>query len=258
MKTHIVLPLVLLLCGCMSIQERNAKLLQGARVGDTATVKQMLDGHADIDAKDRYGDTALHLALKNKHTDTAELLISRGADVNAKGALGDTPLHVSVYEGQTDMAAVLRQKGADETLPNQYGLNPTEMQALPEIEDRIVEAAQLLTTSGRWTDAAKGRILYDGLRARQDRYLINSLVLQIIKSHDRRLCVLILAIKLGIADSEEKLVRILMVYGDKSMAEDYLNSGSSALAAGGRRWAAQHGYRVSTGPGSHRASWGRF
>jgi hypothetical protein len=42
------------------------------------------------------------------------------------------------------------------------------------------------------------------------------------------------------------------------MAEDYLNCGSAALDEGGRRWASMHGYYVSTGDGSHQASWGTF
>jgi hypothetical protein len=271
MKTYTIVPILTLLCGCMSIQEKNVALLRAARTGDTATVKRMVDRHADITTKDTYGDTALHLALKNKHTDTAELLVSRGANVNAKGALEDTPLHVSIYESEAGMATLLRQKGADDTLLNRYGLNPAEMQGLPEIESKIVETAQLLSPGGEWTDRSKARAMYDSLRARQDKYLINSLVLQIIRpltlqelfqemrgGRKTRLKVLILAVKLGIHGSEEKLVSVLMVYGDKSMAEDFLNSGSDILADGGRSWAAAHRYRITTGPGSHRASWGSF
>ncbi|MFA6055480.1 MAG: hypothetical protein WC769_08905 [Thermodesulfovibrionales bacterium] len=100
----------------------------------------------------------------------------------------------------------------------------------------------------------KGRELYDGLKRLQEKYLINSLVL----NHFMRLRILILSIKLGTQGSEEKLTNILMVYGDKSMAEDYLNSGSSQLADGGQAWAREHGYYVGTGSGSHRAMWGRF
>lgn len=279
MKTYILVPLLALLCGCVSNQEKNAALLQAARTGDTATVKRMVDRRADISTKDRYGDTALHLALKNKHIDTAEFLLSRGANVNAKGALDDTPLHVSVYEGEADMAALLRQRGADDSLLNRYGLNPAEMQGLPEIESKIVETAQLLSPEGAWTNKSNARAMYDALRTRQDKYLINSLVLQIIRhsrspitpgdlptdpeqeksgSLETRLKVLILALKLGIRGSEEKLVSILMVYGDKSMAEDLLNSGSNTLATGGDSWAAAHGYHIMTGLGSHRASWGNF
>ena len=49
-----------------------------------------------------------------------------------------------------------------------------------------------------------------------------------------------------------------LIYGDESMAEDYLNSGSRLLANAGREWARAHGYNVSTGFGSHRATWGDF
>ena len=83
-------------------------------------------------------------------------------------------------------------------------------------------------------------------------------MLQVIKNEAMRLQTLILAIKLGIQGSEEKLASLLTVYGDKSMAEDYLNCGSSVLDKAGRRWARGHGYTISTGPGSHRATWGKF
>lgn len=258
MRRLIYALLVLMLSGCMSLPEKNAALLRFSAAGDSAKAKDMLDSGADINARNRYGDSPLHLAIKNAHTEMAELLVSRGANINAKGALDDTPLHVSVYQGKTNIIRLLRQKGADDDLLNRYGLKPAEMQALPEIEKKIVEAAQLLTPDGDWTDRVIGRTLYDGLRARQDNYLINSFVLQITRNPQMRLRVLILAIKVGISGSEEKLVGILMVYGDKSMAEDYLNSGSSALAAGGRSWATQRGYRIMTGPGSHRGTWGGF
>jgi len=84
-----------------------------------------------------------------------------------------------------------------------------------------------------------------------------ALVRQVLKA-ERRLQVLFVAVKLGIAGSEEKLVEVLEAFGDKSMAEDYLNSGSSKLYEGGRAWAQRRGYRVDTGIGSHRVSWGRF
>ncbi|MCB2102994.1 MAG: hypothetical protein KDE22_19115, partial [Rhodobacterales bacterium] len=66
------------------------------------------------------------------------------------------------------------------------------------------------------------------------------------------------SIKLGLPDSARQLNDLLMRHGSKSMAEDYLNSGSRQLADGGRAWASAHGYRINTGPGSHRSSWGRF
>lgn len=178
--------------------------------------------------------------------------------MNAKGALDDTPLHVSQYEGEQGISTLLIQHGADQSLQNRYGLTPQNMQQVSAVQQTIADAAKLLTDDGNWTDTDQGRSLYDRLKSLPHTVVINSLVLEIIYDDTIRLRTLILAIKLGIPASEDKLVAILMEFGDKSMAEDYLNSGSDALAAGGRQWASQNGYGVFTGNGSHRAGWGNF
>jgi hypothetical protein len=53
-----------------------------------------------------------------------------------------------------------------------------------------------------------------------------------------------------------EMADLLMLYGDKSLAEDYLNCGQPDLDNVGRRWGNAHGYNVGTGNGSHRANWG--
>jgi hypothetical protein len=45
-------------------------------------------------------------------------------------------------------------------------------------------------------------------------------------------------------------------YGDKTLAEDYLNCGQPDLDSAGWKWANKRGYSSSTGAGSHRATWG--
>ena len=46
-------------------------------------------------------------------------------------------------------------------------------------------------------------------------------------------------------------------YGDRQLAEDYLNSGNPDLANAGQAWARKSGFNVNTGPrGSNRALWG--
>jgi hypothetical protein len=242
----------------MSLHQKNETLLHSSATGDSAKVNEMIEKGADVNARDRFGDTSLHLAIKNRHLDIAESLINKGANINAAGALGDMPLHVSIYEGQKGLTELLLKKGASESFTNTYGLLPCEMQAIPEIENKVISTADLLNGNCDWIDRDRGRNLYDNLRGSEKKYVTNSLVLQVIKNQRMRLRILILAIKLGIEDSEERLANLLMVYGDKTMAEDYLNCGSSALDAAGRNWASAHGYRIHTGPGSHRAAWGRF
>ena len=53
-----------------------------------------------------------------------------------------------------------------------------------------------------------------------------------------------------------EMVDLLEGYGDKTLAEDYLNCGQPDLGTAGRKWAERRGYNVRAGYGSHRATWG--
>lgn len=53
-----------------------------------------------------------------------------------------------------------------------------------------------------------------------------------------------------------EMVDLLETYGDKMLAEDYLNCGQPDLSAAARQWAGRHGYSFGIGDGSHRVSWG--
>lgn len=122
----------------------------------------------------------------------------------------------------------------------------------------ITSGATLLTDSARWTKESEARQVYDLLKKYEGGEVVNGLVRKVVTDAPRRLHVLFLGVKLGIAGSEQRLNQALDEHGDKQMAEDYLNSGSSELHEGGRRWSEKHGYHIKSGMGSHRASWGRF
>lgn len=254
----VLVVLILSLNGCASLHEKNAALLEYSAEGQTEKVEMILNRGAEVNTVNKYGDTPLHLAIKNHHPNTAALLIDNGADINAIGALDDTPLHVSIYTQQEDISMFLISKGADESLLNLYGLAPQEMQAVPEIEEKIISIAGLINLNGSWIDRDSAQKFYRHLKLLKPKFVTNSLVLQVINNPSLRLKVLIVAIKLGVVGSEGKLASLLMIYGNKSMAEDYINSGSALLAEAGIKWARDNGYRTMAGPGSHRASWGRF
>ena len=65
-------------------QALNDQLYEAARKGDVAEVKAVLDKGADVNAKFRYGATALFKAAERGYTEVVKLLIERGADVNVK------------------------------------------------------------------------------------------------------------------------------------------------------------------------------
>ena len=67
-----------------SKQELNDQLYEAVRKGDAAAVTSLLDRGADVNAKFRYGTTALFKAAERGHTEVVRVLIARGADVKVK------------------------------------------------------------------------------------------------------------------------------------------------------------------------------
>lgn len=83
-------------------QELNDQMWEAVRKGDVAQVTALLDKGADVNAKFRYGTTALFKAAERGHTDVVKVLLARGADVSVK----DT------YYGATAMTWALQNKHA--------------------------------------------------------------------------------------------------------------------------------------------------
>ncbi len=65
-------------------QKLNDQLWEAARNGDAAAVTSLLDQGADVNAKFRYGTTALFKASERGHTNVVKVLLARGADVTVK------------------------------------------------------------------------------------------------------------------------------------------------------------------------------
>ena len=70
--------------GQNSKQELNDQLWEAARKGDAAAVTALLDKGADVNAKFRYGTTALFKAAERGNTEVVNVLLARGADVHVK------------------------------------------------------------------------------------------------------------------------------------------------------------------------------
>ena len=105
----------LLLCLPLGVQaaDLSEELFAAARKGDTEAVKVLLQKGVDVNAKTRYGATALHYACDRGHLDLVRLLIERGADVNAKDTFyGITPLNWAITRDHPAVVKLLLEKGA--------------------------------------------------------------------------------------------------------------------------------------------------
>jgi ankyrin repeat protein len=91
----------------------NVRLLTAARNADYDGVAKALVEGASPDARNRVGETALIIALKNDQPKLAMQMIGAGTDVNLAAVNGVTPLMAAAHAGQTDIARLLMAKGAN-------------------------------------------------------------------------------------------------------------------------------------------------
>ena len=96
-------------------QALNDQLFEAVRKGDVAAVTAALDKGADVNAKFRYGATALFKAAERGHTEIAKVLLDRGADVKVKDTFyGATAMTWAVDNKHVGVIRLLLEKSADD------------------------------------------------------------------------------------------------------------------------------------------------
>lgn len=67
---------------------------------------------ADVDACERFGRTALHLAADGNRVEAVQALLGCGADVNAEDLRRDMALHYGAADNSADLVQLLVRSGA--------------------------------------------------------------------------------------------------------------------------------------------------
>jgi len=83
-----------------------------ARKGKARSLKALLDGGADANAADSFGDTALISAVLSKQTACARMLLSH-SNLGATNKMGKNALHLSVNTGNWDCFSMLVKRAGD-------------------------------------------------------------------------------------------------------------------------------------------------
>jgi ankyrin repeat protein len=95
-------------------QELNDQLFEAVRKGDAAAVTAALDRGADVNARYRYGMTALFKAAERGNADVTKVLLDRGIDVNVKDTFYQaTALSWALQNDHFNVVTLLLQKGAE-------------------------------------------------------------------------------------------------------------------------------------------------
>jgi ankyrin repeat protein len=64
--------------------------------GDPSVISLILDQRALVNARNKEGETALHIAVRTNQQGSGEFLISRGADIFAANSAGESPLYLAL------------------------------------------------------------------------------------------------------------------------------------------------------------------
>lgn len=94
-----------------SKQELNDQFWEAVRRGDATAVTSLLDKGADVNAKFRYGATALFKAAERGNVEIVKILLARGADVTVKDTFyGATAMTWALDNGHVEIVRELLEK----------------------------------------------------------------------------------------------------------------------------------------------------
>lgn len=151
---------VLMISYSVSHAGQSEALIDAAKRGDLRQVQHLLDRGADVNAKDRWGNTRLMSASFGGHTELVRFLLQKGADINAKTKDGSTALSHAASKGHLGTVQLLLEKGAN--VRNEDGLAPAEKAIFhPEVVKTLTDAGAEVTliVAACLGDLAKAREL---------------------------------------------------------------------------------------------------
>lgn len=86
---------------------------QAVRRGDVECLGRLLTGGADVDARDRYGQTALMIAAQRGESSVVRFLLENGAALDHTAKYGLSAVMLAVIVGHADIVRALVEAGAD-------------------------------------------------------------------------------------------------------------------------------------------------
>ncbi|MGB0523830.1 MAG: ankyrin repeat domain-containing protein [Flammeovirgaceae bacterium] len=105
-------------------QVKNQEVFTALRVGNSKIVNHLLDKGVDVNLKNTRGQALIHLAILGQHEALSEVIISHGADLEMRDRDGNTALLLATKQAKGNIAQRLIAKNARINLKNNAGETP--------------------------------------------------------------------------------------------------------------------------------------
>jgi ankyrin repeat protein len=134
---------------CFAASGGSLRLVDAVKQQDSAAVRAMIEKHAEVNAAQGDGATALHWAVQWNDRDTTGMLLRAGAHANAADDEGVTPLSLACLNANPGIVADLLKAGANPNATRVNGETPLMTAALTG----NLEVVQLLLAAGAQANA---------------------------------------------------------------------------------------------------------
>ena len=132
--------------GNMSSKKKEKDCRKAALDGDVATLSAIINSGVDIEAPDpKDGQTALHYASANGHTDALGVLFKAGANLEGKDKFGFTALMIAATQGEAEVLQLLLATGAKLDAHDNFG----KTALMKAREQKHAEATKVLEEASR-------------------------------------------------------------------------------------------------------------
>jgi ankyrin repeat protein len=110
-------------------KHRASALIWAVRTGNQAGCELLASRGADLLARDREGNSAVHHAVLMDRLELLEWLLRAGADVEGPNELGRSPLHAAAASGSYEACRLLLERGASLDSSDEQGDTPLHLAA---------------------------------------------------------------------------------------------------------------------------------
>jgi ankyrin repeat protein len=139
---------------------------------------------ADVNAKNKQGQTPIQVAWMNNNWDAVTYLIEKGAylsdeDIKTKDAQGDQPIHHAVLSHNQKFMNLLIAKGADVNAKNKQGQTPIQVALMINNWDAVtylIEKGAYLSDEDIKTEDSQGNQLIHWAALNGNQKLVNLLI----------------------------------------------------------------------------------